>query len=124
MSASQDLCRIPRTKKKKLSETSITGNKITQDQDNISKEAKVGSSIEGIKIPSILTPPPYKNNKDYKGGTDDRTRDSRTFETNVSRSDNYSCARNLDEENENKEYEEYIDPLSIKIYKIYSQSHK
>ena len=34
-------------KKKKLSETSITGNKITQYQDKISKEAKVGSSTEG-----------------------------------------------------------------------------
>ena len=51
MSASQDLCRIPRkNKKKKLSETSITGNKIIQDQDNMSKEAKVGSSLEGTKI--------------------------------------------------------------------------
>ena len=36
--------------KKKLSETSITGNKITQDPDNLSKEAKVGSSIDGTKI--------------------------------------------------------------------------
>ena len=46
MSASQDGGRIPRKKKKKkLSETSVIGNKITQDQDNISKEAKVGSSI-------------------------------------------------------------------------------
>ena len=46
MSASQDGGRIPRkNKKKKLSETSIKGNKITQDQDSISKEAKVVSSI-------------------------------------------------------------------------------
>ena len=38
MSASQDLGRITRKKKKnKVSETSITGNKITQDQDNMSK---------------------------------------------------------------------------------------
>ena len=36
--------------KNKLSENSITGNKITQYQDNISKEAKVGSSTEGEKI--------------------------------------------------------------------------
>ena len=51
MSASQDLGRIPRkNKKRKVSETSITGNKITQDQDNLSKEAKVGSIIEGKKI--------------------------------------------------------------------------
>ena len=92
--------------KKKLSETSITGNKITQDQDNIGKDAKVGSSIEGTKIPSILTPPPYKNRKYYKGGTNDKTRDSHTPETSVSRSDNDSSARNLDEENKNEEDEE------------------
>ena len=52
MTVSLDGDRIPRKKKKnKLSETSIMGNKITQDQDNICKEAKVGSSIEGTKIP-------------------------------------------------------------------------
>ena len=71
-----------------------------------------------------MTPPPYKNKKDYKGGTDDRTRDSHTFETSVSRSNNYSCARNLGEENKNKEYEEYIDPQSIKKDKTDSQSHE
>ena len=53
MSASQDLGRIPRKKNKKVSETSITGNKITQDQENMSKEAKVGSSIEGKKSITI-----------------------------------------------------------------------
>ena len=50
MSASLDIGHIPRKKqKKKVSETSITGNKVTQDQDNTNKEAKVGSSIEGKK---------------------------------------------------------------------------
>ena len=34
-----------RIKKKNLSETSTTGNKISQDQDKMSKEEKVGSSI-------------------------------------------------------------------------------
>ena len=102
MSASQDRGRIPRKKEKqKLPETSITGNKINQDQDNISKKSRVGSSIEGTKIPSVLTPPPYKNKKYYKGVTNDKTRDSHTRETSVSRSDNYSCARNLNEENKN-----------------------
>ena len=91
---------------------------ITQDQDNISKETKVGSSVEGTKIPSILTPPPYKNKKDYKGGTNDKTRDSHTRETSVSRSDNDSCARNLGEEHKDEEYEEYIDPPSIKNIKL------
>ena len=59
--------------------TSITGNKITQDQENMSKEAKVGSSIEG-KNPSVFTPPTYNNKQDYKGGTNDKTRDSHTRE--------------------------------------------
>ena len=82
MSASQDLGRIPRkNNKKKVSETSITGEKITEDQDNMSKEAKVGSSIEGTKNSSVLTPPPYKNKKDYKGGTNVKKSDSHTRET-------------------------------------------
>ena len=46
MSASQDIGRIPRNKQKIIvSETSITGNKVTQDQDEKNKEAKIGSSI-------------------------------------------------------------------------------
>ena len=61
----------------------------------------MGSSIEGTKIPSILTPPPYKNKKDYMGGTNDKTRDSHTCETSVSRSYNDRIARNLDEEHKN-----------------------
>ena len=50
MTASLYRGRIMRKKKKTLSETSTTGNKITQDQDNIIEEAKVGSSIEGKKF--------------------------------------------------------------------------
>ena len=53
----------------------------------MSKEAKVGSSIEATKNPSVLTPhtsvltpPPYENKQDYKGGTNDKTRDSHTRE--------------------------------------------
>ena len=50
MSQSLDLSPIPRKKqKKKVSETSITGNKVTQDPDDTNKESKVGSSIEGTK---------------------------------------------------------------------------
>ena len=76
MSVSLDIGYIHRKKqKKKVSETSITGNKVTQDQDETNKEAKVYSSIEGTKQtsvcvnphPSVLTPPPYKNKQDYKG---------------------------------------------------------
>ena len=62
----------------------------------MSKESKVGRRIEGKKIPSVLTSPPYKNKQDYKGGTNDKTRDSHTHETSVSLSDGDSLARNLD----------------------------
>ena len=103
MSTSQDGGRITRKKKKKkLSETLITGNKITQDPDNMGKEAKVGSSIEGTINPSVLTPPPNKNKQDYKGGINDKTRDSHTRETSVSLSNDDSCARNLSEEDKNE----------------------
>ena len=73
MYASLDIGYIPKKKQKnKVSETSITGNKVTQDQYDTNKEAKVGSSIEGTKNPSVcvtphpsvLTPPPYKNKQD------------------------------------------------------------
>ena len=60
-----------------------------------------------------MTPPPYANKKDYIGGTNDKTRDSRTRETSGSPSDTDSCARNLDEENKNKEDGDYIDPPYI-----------
>ena len=58
---------------------------------------------------SGLTPPPYKNNWDYKGGTDDKTNDSHTPDSGVSRSDDASVKRNLYEENKNAEDYEYID---------------
>ena len=87
----------------------------------MSKEAKVGSSIEGTKYPSVLTPnpsvltpPPYKNKQDYRGGTNDKTRDSHTRETSVSRSNDDSLAINLDSENKNTEDDEYNEHLSIK----------
>ena len=78
----------------------------------------MGSSIDGTKIPVELTPPPNKNNQDYKGGTNDKTRDSLTRETSDSPSDTDSCARNLDKEHKNEEDDDYIDPTSkIYIYK-------
>ena len=64
--------------KKKLSEISIAGNKITQELDNQSKKAKVGSSIDETKINVESTPPPNINKQDYKGGTNDKTGDSQT----------------------------------------------
>ena len=65
-----------------------------------------------------MTPPSYKNKKDYKGVTHDKTCDSRTPETSVSRSDNDSYARNLDEQHKNEVHEEYIDSPFIKKMKL------
>ena len=78
---SRDGERIPRKNlKKKLSEISITGNKITQEPDNQSKKTKVGSSIYETKINVELTPPPNTNKLDYANGTNDKTRDYQTHE--------------------------------------------
>ena len=105
ISVSLDIGHIPRKKQKnKVSENSITVNKVTQDQDNKNKESKVGGIIEGTKKTSVcvtphlsvLTPPPYKNKQDYKGVTNDKTNDSHTHYSGVSISDDASVARNLD----------------------------
>ena len=56
-----------------------------------------------------MTPPTYKNNQDYKGGTNDETHDSHTQESGVSRSDDTNLSRNLYAENNNAEDDEYID---------------
>ena len=58
----------------------------------------MGSSIDGTKIPVKLTPPPYTNKQDYKGGTIDKTRDSLTRETSDAPSDTDSFSRNRHEE--------------------------
>ena len=71
-----------------------------------------------------MNPTTYKNKQDYKGGTNDKTRDSHTRETSVSRSDDDSLAINLDSENKIKEEDEYIDHPSIKKDKIDSQSNE
>ena len=104
-----------RKKGKKLSEISITGNKITQDPDNLSKKAKLGSSIDGTKIHVELIPPPNANNQDYAGGTNDKTRDYHTRETGDYPSYTDGCARNLDEEHKNERDDDYIDPPSKKM---------
>ena len=88
--------------KKKVSETSITGDKITQEQDDMSKEEKVGSIIEGTKNLSVITAPPYKYKQEYKCGTNDKKRDFRTRESSVSRSNDDVLARNLNAENKKR----------------------
>ena len=67
---------------------------------------------------SGLTQPTYKNNQDYKGGTNDKTQYSHTHESGVSIRDDASLARNLDAENNNAEDEEYIDHPSIKMIEL------
>ena len=66
----------------------------------------------------------YKNKQYCKGNTNDKTHDSHTHEYGVSISDDSSLARNLDAENKNGEYDEYIYHPSIKNDRIDSQSHK
>ena len=91
-------------KKNKVSETSITGNKVTQDPYDTYKEAKFGSRIERTKQTSVcvtpyssgLTPPPYKNKHDYKGGTNDKTPYYHTHETGVSIRNDANLERNPD----------------------------
>ena len=45
-----EIVSLGRILKKKLSEISITGNKITQEPDNQSKKAKVGGIIDETNI--------------------------------------------------------------------------
>ena len=72
------------------------------------------SSIDETKINLELTPPPNTNKQDYAGGTNDKTRDSQTRESEDSRSDTDGCARNLDEEHKNEEDDDYIHSPSNK----------
>ena len=64
------------------------------------------------KLHVELTPPPNTNKQDYAGGTNDNTRDSKTHETDDSRSETDDCAINLDEEHKNEEDDDYIYPPS------------
>ena len=96
------------------------------------KKQRLVVALKGKKQTSVcvtphssrLTPPPYKNEQDYKGGTNDKTHNSHTRESGVSRSDDASLARNLYEENKYTEYDEYIDHPSIKNDRIDYQSHE
>ena len=93
----------------------ITGNKITQESDNQSKKSKVDIGIDETKINLKLTPPPYKNKQDYDGGTNEKTCDSQTLESEDSWSDTDGCAINIDDEHKNEEDDDYIDPPSKKM---------
>ena len=72
----------------------------------------MGSSIDETKSNVELKPPPNTNKQDYASGTNDKTRDSQTRESEDDRSDTDGCAKNLDEEHKNEEDDDYIDPPS------------
>ena len=60
LSMSQSLSLGPIHRKKQTNEvpeTSITGNKVTQDPDDMNKKAKVGIIIEGTKQTSVCVTP-------------------------------------------------------------------
>ena len=70
--------KIPKRKKiKTIPEPLVTAPEVTQDQDDMEKGDKDGSSIEGSKqtsvcvtpLISLKTPPKYINKRDYKGDT-------------------------------------------------------
>ena len=103
-------------------ETSVSWSDDDSLARNLDSEKKIPSVLN--PHPWVFTPPPYKNKKLYKVGTNDKTRDSHTRETSVSRSDHDSLARNLDAENKSTEDDECNDHLSIKKDKIDSQSHE
>ena len=58
-------------------------------------------SFDETKPNLELTPPTYTNNHEYVGGTNEKTRDSQTSESDDSPSDTDGCARNLDNEHKN-----------------------
>ena len=68
------------------------------------KGDKVGSSIEGSKKtsvcvtphPSLKTPPPYDNKRDYKGDTLDKKLDSHTHDSDDLKKYDARLKRNLD----------------------------
>ena len=72
------------------------------------------SSIDETKLNLKLTPLPYTNKQDYVGGTNDKTRDSQTRESEDYQSDTDGCARKIDEEHKNLEDDDYIDLPSKK----------
>ena len=89
---SQEYFKIPKKKKKKtIPGPLVTAPEVTQDPDDMEKDDKVGSSIEGSKqtsvcvtpLLSLKTAPKYINKQDYKGDTHDKTLYSRTKDTDV-----------------------------------------
>ena len=89
---SQDDFKIPKRKKTNIiPEPLVTAPEVTQDQDDMKKGDKVGSSIEVSKKTSacvtpplsLKTPPKYIDKRDYKGDTLEKTLDSCTKDSDV-----------------------------------------
>ena len=89
---SQDDFKIPKKKKTKIIPKPLaTAPEVTQDQYDMEKGDKVGSSIEGSKqtsvcvtpLLSLKNPPTYINKQDYKGDTHYKKLDSSTKDTDV-----------------------------------------
>ena len=60
------------------------------------------SSIDEMKPNLKLTPPPYTIKHEYIDGTNEKTCDAQTCEYDDSPSDTDGCARNLDDEHDQK----------------------
>ena len=89
---SQDDFKIYQRKKTMIiTQPLVTAPEVTQDQDDMEKYDKVGSSIEGSKQRSVCvtphislkTPTPFINKRDFKGDAHDKTLDSSTKDSNV-----------------------------------------
>ena len=88
---SHGIDKIPRRKKKIIPGPLVKAPKVTQGQDDMEKDDKVSSSIEGSKqttvcvTPHLLfnTPPTFNNKRDYIGNTHDKTLESSTKDTNI-----------------------------------------
>ena len=79
-------------KRKKTSETLITGKEIIQESDNPSKRAKEDSIPDVENNNQIKTPAPFNNKEDYTGDTNEKNRGSCD-----SPSETGGCARKLGE---------------------------
>ena len=100
---------LRRIKKRNLQKFQSQEIKSLKNQTTKVKNQKVDSSIDETKINLKLTSLPYTNKQDYVGGTNDKTRDSQTRNSEDFLSDTDGCARNLDGKHKNEEDEDYID---------------
>ena len=75
----------------------------------------MNSSIDETKPNLKITPPLNTNKHEYVGGTNEKTHDYQTCESDDFPSDTDSCAIHLDDEHKNEEDDDYIEPPSKKM---------